>query len=55
MFALLIVYLSLVSILLADSTACLKFIMGKTTQYNFVGRVFLNLLISEVLGTLKKL
>ena len=32
---------SFISILLAISTACLKSIMGKRTQYNFVGRVFL--------------
>ena len=44
---------SLVHILLAVSTTCLKFIKGKRTQYNFVGRVFLKLLISEVLSTLK--
>ena len=33
---------SLVNIVLAVSTACLKSTLGKRTQYNFVGRVFLN-------------
>ena len=33
---------SLVNILLAVSTACLRFSIGNNIQYNFVGSVFLN-------------
>ena len=40
---------SLVSILLAVSTYCLKFSIGNNTQYNFVGSVFLN--TSKIYGS----
>ena len=40
---------SLVSILLAVSTTCLKSSMGNKTWYNFVGSVFLN--TSKICGS----
>ena len=44
-------YWSLVSILLAVSTACLRSSIGNKTQYNFVGNVFLNTSKIAVLHT----
>ena len=41
---------SMVSILLAVSTACLRSFMGNNIQYSFVGSVFLN--TSKIYGSL---